>query len=38
MTSAVTIGRLAKNVGVNIQTVRYYERLKLLTPKRSRHG
>jgi MerR family mercuric resistance operon transcriptional regulator/MerR family gold-responsive transcriptional activator of gol and ges genes len=32
MASAVTIGRLAKVVGVNIQTVRYYERLKLLTP------
>ncbi|HMS85170.1 MAG TPA: MerR family DNA-binding transcriptional regulator [Nitrospira sp.] len=25
-----TIGRLAKAVGVNIQTVRYYERLHLL--------
>ena len=32
MASAVTIGRLAKVVGVNIQTLRYYERLKLLTP------
>jgi len=32
MTSAVTIGRLAKDVGVNIQTIRYYERLKLLVP------
>lgn len=32
MTSAVTIGRLAKDVGVNIQTIRYYERLKLLAP------
>jgi len=32
MTSAVTIGQLAKDVGVNIQTVRYYERLKLLAP------
>ncbi len=27
-----TIGQLAKKVGVNIQTVRYYERRKLLTP------
>jgi len=27
-----TIGRLAKAVGVNIQTVRYYERLNLLGP------
>ncbi len=27
-----TIGTLAKEVGVNIETVRYYERLKLLTP------
>ena len=32
MSPAVTIGRLAKDVGVNIQTVRYYERLKLLAP------
>jgi MerR family transcriptional regulator, copper efflux regulator len=32
MASAVTIGRLAKAAGVNIQTLRYYERLKLLTP------
>lgn len=32
MESALTIGRLAKQAGVNIQTVRYYERLKLLTP------
>ncbi|MDR4470482.1 MAG: heavy metal-responsive transcriptional regulator [Nitrospira sp.] len=28
----LTIGRLAKAVGVNIQTVRYYERLKLIEP------
>jgi len=27
-----TVGQLAKMVGVNIQTLRYYERLKLLTP------
>jgi MerR family transcriptional regulator, copper efflux regulator len=32
MASAVTIGRLAKAGGVNVQTLRYYERLKLLTP------
>lgn len=32
MALTVTIGRLAKDVGVNIQTVRYYERLKLLAP------
>lgn len=32
MASAVTIGRLAKDVGVNIQTLRYYERLKLVIP------
>ena len=29
---SLTIGQLAKTAGVNIQTVRYYERLKLLTP------
>lgn len=32
MGSGLTIGKLAKEVGVNIQTVRYYERLNLLTP------
>ncbi len=32
MASELTIGQLAKEVGVNIQTLRYYERLKLLTP------
>ena len=32
MASGITIGQLAKNVGVNIQTIRYYERLKLLAP------
>ncbi|THJ25166.1 MAG: heavy metal-responsive transcriptional regulator [Nitrospira sp. CG24E] len=31
-----TIGQLAKAVGVNIQTVRYYERLKLLGPSARR--
>jgi len=32
MTIELTIGRLAKSAGVNIQTVRYYERRRLLTP------
>ena len=32
MATERTIGRLAKAVGVNIQTVRYYERLNLLGP------
>jgi MerR family mercuric resistance operon transcriptional regulator/MerR family gold-responsive transcriptional activator of gol and ges genes len=32
MTAGWTIGQLAKSVGVNIQTVRYYERLRLLGP------
>jgi MerR family copper efflux transcriptional regulator len=32
MASELTIGKLAKEVGVNVQTVRYYERLKLLSP------
>lgn len=32
MTLEVTIGRAAKAVGVNIETVRYYERLNLLKP------
>ena len=32
MASEVTIGRLAKAVGVNIQTVRYYEQRQLLAP------
>jgi MerR family mercuric resistance operon transcriptional regulator/MerR family gold-responsive transcriptional activator of gol and ges genes len=32
MVTEHTIGQLAKVVGVNIQTLRYYERLKLLTP------
>src|SRR6266849_851913 len=31
MASGVTIGRLAKAVGVNVQTVRYYERRRLLS-------
>ena len=32
MSSELTIGQLAKQVSVNIQTVRYYERRKLLVP------
>lgn len=32
MALGVTIGRLAKTVGVNVQTVRYYERRRLLSP------
>lgn len=32
MTTELTIGRVAKAVGVNIQTIRYYERLSLLNP------
>lgn len=32
MLSGLTIGRIAKAVGVNIQTVRYYERLTLIAP------
>jgi len=32
MKPEVTIGKLAKEVGVNIQTVRYYERRRLLSP------
>jgi MerR family mercuric resistance operon transcriptional regulator/MerR family gold-responsive transcriptional activator of gol and ges genes len=31
-----TIGRAAKEVGVNIQTIRYYERLNLLNPSARR--
>lgn len=33
MEAECTIGRLAKAVGVNVQTVRYYERLNLLGPR-----
>jgi len=32
MASALTIGKLSKAAGVNIQTVRYYERRRLLSP------
>src|SRR6185295_11011055 len=36
MPSDLTIGKLAKAGGVNIQTIRYYERRKLLRPKAKR--
>ncbi len=36
MTVGCTIGQLAKTVGVNIQTVRYYERRRLLGPSARR--
>lgn len=36
MTVGCTIGQLAKAVGVNIQTVRYYERRRLLGPSARR--
>jgi DNA-binding transcriptional MerR regulator len=32
MSFGMTIGQLAKHVKVNVQTVRYYERRKLLSP------
>ena len=32
MTTQLTIGQLAKDVGVNIETIRYYERRNLLDP------
>jgi MerR family mercuric resistance operon transcriptional regulator/MerR family gold-responsive transcriptional activator of gol and ges genes len=32
MASDLKIGQLAKQVGVNIETIRYYERLNLLSP------
>lgn len=32
MTAELKIGQLAKNVGVNIETIRYYERLNMLGP------
>jgi MerR family mercuric resistance operon transcriptional regulator/MerR family gold-responsive transcriptional activator of gol and ges genes len=36
MDSELTIGKLAKLVGINIQTVRYYERRSLLSPMAKR--
>jgi MerR family mercuric resistance operon transcriptional regulator/MerR family gold-responsive transcriptional activator of gol and ges genes len=39
MAAQLTIGRLARTIGVNVQTIRYYERLKLLGfPARSPSG
>jgi Hg(II)-responsive transcriptional regulator len=32
MESGFTTGQLAKRVGVNVETIRYYERLRLLSP------
>lgn len=32
MGSGLTIGQLAKRIGVHVETVRYYERLHLLSP------
>ena len=32
MERGLTTGQLAKQVGVNVETLRYYERLHLLTP------
>lgn len=36
MATQLTIGQLARKVGVNIQTLRYYERLNLLRPSARR--
>lgn len=36
MAAQLTIGQLAKIVGVNVQTIRYYERLNLLSPSARR--
>jgi MerR family mercuric resistance operon transcriptional regulator/MerR family gold-responsive transcriptional activator of gol and ges genes len=36
MSAGLTIGRVAGAVGVNIQTIRYYERLNLLQPTERR--
>ena len=36
MAAQLTIGQLARIVGVNVQTVRYYERLHLLSPSARR--
>jgi hypothetical protein len=32
MEQGLTIGQLAKRIGINIETIRYYERLHLLAP------
>lgn len=36
MAAQLTIGKLARIIGVNVQTVRYYERLNLLNPSARR--
>lgn len=36
MAAQLTIGQLARMMGVNVQTIRYYERLKLLEPSARR--
>lgn len=36
MAAQLTIGQLARIVGVNVQTIRYYERLNLLEPSTRR--
>src|SRR5215467_11029704 len=37
--SRITIGRLSKETGVNIETIRYYERIGLMAkPSRSQSG
>ena len=36
MVAQLTIGQLARRIGVNVQTIRYYERLKLLRPSARR--
>ncbi len=38
MNEPMTIGRLAKSVGVHVQTIRYYERKKLLPSPRRREA
>lgn len=38
MTEKMTIGSLAKRSGVNVQTVRYYERRRLLSPDSRRES
>lgn len=36
--SAMTIGTLAREAGVNVETIRYYQRLKLVPEPRRTHG
>ncbi len=38
MEQSVTIGQLAKAAGVNVQTVRYYERIRLIPKPRTRES